>query len=256
MNVYHSGASLLNLAWSNEELVGRVHYKYLLRPTRRDGGDEYVKVRCDGHLDLPEAAEVLLEHLDAKELIKAIKPYTGEEKNGVHRVAMSDRNAVVDVEVAISDGEKAPRIDLAALVDTGDAVTLRFFEAKAFGNPELRAREEPNVVGQIARYERLLRDNRAQILKSYGRVCDNFHRLKGMDTNPAHRRRRALIESVVSSKKPLVLDERPRLVIFGFDQDQKDGSVWKGHREKLVTALEEQRVLDRGKPGDIKLDGL
>jgi hypothetical protein len=41
---------------------------------------------------------------------------------------------------------------------------------------------------------------------------------------------------------------RPRLVIFGFDEDQERGLVWKVHREKLRNALGEDRVLLRGNP--------
>jgi hypothetical protein len=47
----------------------------------------------------------------------------------------------------------------------------------------------------------------------------------------------ALIESVALGIESLEIDFKPRLIIFGFDQDQKDGKVWKNHRERLEKVL-------------------
>ena len=45
----------------------------------------------------------------------AAKNFAGEEKTGVHVIAVKADNAVVDVEVAISEGGVARRIDIAGL---------------------------------------------------------------------------------------------------------------------------------------------
>src|SRR3954462_8805223 len=47
-------------------------------------------------------------------------------------------------------------------------------------------------------------------------------------------------------EKPLVICDRPRLVLFGFDDDQKKGAVWTKHLDKLVGELGSDRVLVRG----------
>ncbi len=33
---------------------------------------------------------------------------------------------------------------------------------------------------------------------------------------------------------PPVIDTEPRLVVFGFDEDQRDGTVWGRHRTRLA----------------------
>ena len=43
------------------------------------------------------------------------------------------------------------------------------------------------------------------------------------------------------------MSEAVSLVVFGFDSDQRDGTVWKGHREKLDAALG-KRLLLKGDP--------
>jgi hypothetical protein len=35
----------------------------------------------------------------------------------------------------------------------------------------------------------------------------------------------------------LEVDTEPRLIVFGFDKDQKEGLVWNPHRERLVDEL-------------------
>jgi len=40
----------------------------------------------------------------------------------------------------------------------------------------------------------------------------------------------------------------PRLVVFGFDEDQHRGVVWGSHRQKLIDALGRDRMLLRGNP--------
>ena len=43
------------------------------------------------------------------------------------------------------------------------------------------------------------------------------------------------------------VDIKPRLVVFGFDEDQKKGSIWSPHKEKLVKSLD-GKYLDKGDP--------
>ena len=38
----------------------------------------------------------------------------------------------------------------------------------------------------------------------------------------------------VAAGEALHVDQEPRLIVFGFDKDQKDGPIWQRHRQRLV----------------------
>ena len=253
LNVYYLGASILKLEWSSGGIVGSIHYKYVVRPSvpRKH---EYLTVGPDGTIRLPtQPTTLLFDNLNVSDLKKAARAYTQAEKKGVHQIARQSRNAVLDLEVAISDGRKAQRVDIAALVDRNGAIVLRFFEVKTCADNRLNKQREdaPKVVGQIKDYSRLLCEHHDEILASYRRVCENFHQLKGLAAHPAHVRRRAMIDAIVRRSKPLELDNLPRLVVFDFDADQKRGG-WVRRQQTLNSALG-QDVLARGAASDVHL---
>ena len=250
VNVYYRGASLLRLKPSGTGgVAGEVHYKYLVKP-RLEEGDEYVSIGDGGGIDVSRLTRMISDQVEVDALKAAARNFADEEKTGVHRVAMQPDNAVVDLEVAISDGRVARRIDIAALVELDDAVAVRFFEAKVFANKELRARDPgtPRVVGQIRAYARLIEAHRDEIKRSYRRVCENLCSLEGIDLSG---RRGALISKVVNGAG-MEVDASPRLVVFGFDSDQRDGKVWCGHRKRLEEQLESKPIA-RGEPEDVRL---
>ena len=181
----------------------------------------------------------------------------GEEKTGVQRIIEKNPN-ILDVEIGFGlprtaeTGPWAPRVDFAALQVSDDGATVVFFEAKRFANRELRSNKGrmPRVIEQIDEYSALLDENRARIAERYRRVCRNLQCLRGVTKR--HPERHALLESI--AEKPLSIDAKPRLVVFGFDAAQRDGKVWKGHRQRLVEILGRQRVLLGSKARDIKLN--
>ena len=120
-----------------------------------------------------------------------------------------------------------------------------FYEAKRFADhAALRAEQwrVPKVVEQVDEYARLLEVNREKIAASYGRVCRNLVSLHGLSVR--HRERHALLEHVAG--KPLSIDAEPRLVVFGFDADQRNGAAWKPHRDRLFELLGKRRFLLKG----------
>ena len=179
-------------------------------------------------------------------LKRACIPYAGEEKAGVHEIIRSNRN-IVDVEIALTGKKEdelkstALRVDFAALQERPESIELVFFEAKHFSNPELRASgsRTPRVVGQVQRYQKLVQRYREDIESSYQRICENIVALKGLRTPK-------IVRMVAEGKKPLWISDKPRLVIFGFDEDQKNGKVWAQHRDKLYDMIGKNRVLLRG----------
>ncbi|HLO77401.1 MAG TPA: hypothetical protein VK196_13175 [Magnetospirillum sp.] len=249
LNVYWNGNSLLKLSLDGDRLAGEVHYKYLLRP---DGAKPYVPVE-NGMAHIPDVANLFQADLsDVPALKRAAAPFAGDEKAGVHRIVLSNPN-VLDVEIAFSvgptgeDGPLARRIDFAAWRPTSQGAEVVFYEAKQFSNAELRASGDAPapVVGQINGYQELLARHRTEVERSYRTVCGNLVALLGVHDRYAGAQDQ--MRQLATNDVPLKVDEAVRLVVFGFDSDQRDGAAWKPHREKLEKALP-GRVLLKGEP--------
>lgn len=246
LNAYYKGNSLIRLDLKGGKLSGAVHYKYLLKPSFEL---EYVSV-VDGRPKVQEHGDFFLSDLsDISSLKKAATPYAGIEKAGVHDIIKNNPN-VVDVEIAFGsigadDGKAtAPRVDFAALQEDADAVRLTFFEAKHFSNPELRSSgEKPPVLVQVERYSKLLAAHADDVRVAYLRAFSHVQDMRGVGIR--HPVRDRLMQLALSEEKPLVIDTLPRLVVFGFDDDQKRGTAWAPHRKKLRDAIGD-RLLCRG----------
>lgn len=244
INVYWKGNSLLKLHLNGDRLVGETHYKYLLRC---DKAPPYVCVD-GGVVKLADAPALFLGDLsDMGALKRAAAAYVGDEKDGVHRIVLSNPN-VVDVEVAF-EGEvppSTPRIDFAALrSSSAESVEIVFYEAKLFSNKELRAKGDtrPPVAKQIDDYGKLLHKHSVDIDRSYRRVCGNL-----IDLNGVRERYGAWLDTMrrlTAGEIGLQVRENVWLAVFGFDIDQRDGEAWKEHREKLKGAVN-QRLLLKG----------
>ena len=240
VNVYYRGCSLLKIEFKDRAIVGQIHYKYLLCPSTPN---KYVKVE-DGRASLDDMESWFLTDVnDIDSLKKAVEPYAGDEKTGIQDILKANFN-ILDVEIAFGKDESesgAPRLDFAALQDSGDGVMkVVFFEAKRFGDDKaLRKQdaEKPEVVKQIETYQCKLRANRDAIIESYCRVCNNLRSLHGVAEAKRHPERHAMLESVASGAAELTIDEEPVLIVFGFDGDQKVGKHWQPHREKLKKML-------------------
>ena len=246
LNVYYRGCSLVKLDWKSGEIIGEVHYKYLLRPFTPK---EYVNIR-NGNITLDSRESLFVGSLrDIEDIKKAAAPYAGQEKIGVHNILAANPN-VIDVEIAFGSSEDNPlasRIDFAALqpLDDNNGVKLVFFEAKHFDNREaLRASDElkPNVVKQIERYSSLIIERWDDIIRSYCQVCSNLTNLQGM----TERYPKSLLKRVIDAPTKMAIDEIPVLIVFGFDSDQRDGKNWGYHRDKLKAHLGKNKVQFKG----------
>ena len=251
VNVYYCGCSLAEVWMESGKVVGQTHYKYLLRPS---ADAQYVRFDDGRYRRLGDEPELFVESpTEVDALKRASRPFAGMEKTGVQAIIKANPN-ILDVEIAFGmrseTGPSAPRIDFAALQTSEAGLRVVFYEAKRFANAELRAKAgaTPKVVRQMQTYEDLLRANRATIEKSYRRVCSNLRCLDGMPDR--HPERHEMLQSM--TEKTLVIEERPRLVVFGFDNDQKSGKVWERHRKVLVTNLCKERVLLKGDSTDFR----
>lgn len=135
LNVYLNGNSLLKLWQEGNQLVGETHYKYLLAP---ETARPYVKV-VGGKALIDEAAALFTSDLsDLAALKRAAKAYSGDEKKGVHQIAMSNPN-VIDVEIAFgSENEdigKKPRSVSTSLHCDRDRLGWKWFFTKPNSSP-------------------------------------------------------------------------------------------------------------------------
>ena len=246
VDVYCRGCTLIHLEWRprKEKIVANTHYKYLLRPEKVK--PEYVDV--GGGKPRIDASAYFSDRLDVEELKKAAAVYAGDEKKGVHDILLKN-HYVLDVEVAISDGEEVPRIDFAAL-QQGEAgqTHIVFYEAKHFGNKELRSKDgKVDVIEQIGEYRQVLKRHCRDIEKSYCRVAENLRALKGVRCRHPER------HDLLKKTKRFIVEKQPGLVVFGFDNDQKEGSVWGNHRNKLEELLRERKPILRGNAAGVKI---
>jgi len=184
-------------------------------------------------------------------LKRSARWYAEAEKTGLHQILKSNRN-VIDVEITLShqsDEEAAveegkgqarrvaDRIDFAAIQERGDKPYIVFFEAKRFDNSELKSKEgDPRVFGQVRRYEKFIKDNASAIGTSYKRVCHNL-----LDLAPD--RAYSSVKKVAESTDQLSVDTDLRLLVFGFDDDQRVGKVWNKHRTKLYNYFNDLLLL-------------
>ena len=144
-----------------------------------------------------------------------------------------------------AEGKRAAdRIDYAAIQRKTDGrPSIVFFEAKRFDNKELRSgKGDPSVIGQTNKYKEFIVENLPDFRKSYGRVCQNLVDLGLPRIDP-------LVKEAAANPGQLEVDPDVRLVDFGFDEDQRDGGVWKKHKTKLDEHFG-KRLLLKGSPSE------
>lgn len=163
--------------------------------------------------------------------------YTGIEALGVSEIYhkhsyLSDSNVVVlDVEISfesLNEENTQDRIDI--LLFNKESQTLQFVEAKHFSNSEIWSRSTPKVISQIKRYESQLLKRKKEILAEYIDYIKIINRIFGMAL-PA----------------PVEVDNNVTLLIFGFDNDQKNGRL-----KKLILQNNKYTGLKNYSIGNIK----
>lgn len=165
-----------------------------------------------------------------------------------------DNNEGAEADAALLDGtastptQQQDRLDVASLEERGDPgeAWLVFHEAKIAANPELRAAPDrvPAIVQQVARYTQTLTGKADQLTAGYQALCRDLSRLDALRqrvqqvtglAEGALWHRDPLVKAVAEGSRQLRLDPQPRLVVFGFDADQRDG-ILGGHLKRLEAA--------------------
>ena len=143
--------------------------------------------------------------------------YSGVESKGVSEIYhkhsyLSNSNVVVlDIEVSfqsIDELDKHDRIDI--LLYNKSKRTLQFVEAKHFSNKEIWSENTPKVVSQVHRYELQIKHREQDILSECIEYVKVLNVIFGL-TLP----------------EPIDIENKVTLLIFGFDNDQKNGRLKK-----------------------------
>ena len=118
---------------------------------------------------------------------------------------------------------------------------LLFVEAKHFTNKEIRAEETPAVINQIERYNKIIQDNYDIILQEYSNHIQALNNIFKEELK-------------TELPEPKTLCKECGLIIFGFDNDQKNGYLESNIKSKLEdTGI---KVYARGNVSEIDIKTL
>jgi len=144
---------------------------------------------------------------------RRIKIFTGKEKQAVQDLGLKVTQ-IIDMEIGLEGDKKegaskkgAQRVDMAGISDKG---ALVFFEVKLFNNSEIRSKATPKVVGQLKKYEKLLKKYQSEILDGYEKQLKMYEKLNGR-----------FFKSRLRRFEKLKLYPTVRLVITDFDGSQQ-----------------------------------
>jgi hypothetical protein len=245
LNVYWRGQSLFRVESASSGLRVTTHAKYLVDPalasqvtlTDRDFGLAILAGK--GFIPRYEGPRTI------EKMKQAAGLHSGLEKTGCHEIAVRN-DGFIDCEIAFpgkvphpagGDDKQAPRIDIAAVERSGKDARLVFWEAKDYGNGELRAKNgRAAVLRQMGFYRDYLTKHRQAIELTYTAMAKNLASLRDMGWKRALS---PVIADVASGKRTLTLGAEPvvGLVIFGFDSAQRDHAGWKTHHDRLKQAI-------------------
>jgi hypothetical protein len=258
LNVYWRGQSLFYVEAGSSGLKVTTHEKFLVDPALAS----QISL-ANGTFDVTKLLEKgFICHYDDRTLGKmksAAGLFSGLEKTGCHEIAVRNPT-VVDCEIAFpgvalageeGDKKSAPRVDLACFEPDGNDARLVFWEAKHYGNRELRADDGlPPVCRQVATYRSYLSANREAILASYTNVAKNLVEIAAMGKG---RPLAPLISEIGTGKRQLTFGKEPKvgLIVFGFDIGQRDHPGWKKHLQVLKDNISQGESLVRA-VGDAK----
>jgi len=214
VDLYHKGGKLFG--FEKNEFKTHIKYAAVIEKDKKD----YIS-----ELDLSNPKYLLATDFgkDYKRIKENCANYSGVEASGVSRLYhkysyLSNSNIVVlDIEVSFqsqSNNKKQDRIDI--LLYNKISKTLQFVEAKHYSNKEIRSFSKADVIGQIKRYNKQITSNKKNIISEYGNYIE-------------------IINNIFDKKlpKPEIVCDEVTLLIFGFDNDQKNGNLKKIINPKL-----------------------
>lgn len=246
LNVYYRGGSIFRIDDRGDGIASpKTHVKYLVRQQQALAELVDGEFRPNGIGWTHYAGQETL-----RDMVRAASDLAGAEKTGLHPLVIGSP-AVIDVEIALGRAQESEingstaddpassakrnldRLDVATLERQGTDIAVVFHEAKHFTNTALRARSgSPAVVDQLSRYRSTLLHHTPTLIARFQTTCRAIMRLDAMrrhvrlDTGAGvplpHD---SMVEEVAIGNAVLTIDPNPRLIVFGFDADQKKGQL-------------------------------
>lgn len=214
LNVYCKMGSLFQISLNDGKLVCKIHYKYLLN----DREHEYIEIlpdhSCVAHQQQLADYHVSGDLLQAKNidiLKRNISNYVGEEKSIQSKLVESNKNTILDAEVAfsekIADKKNTTRIDLVNYDKRMGKVV--FVELKQIFDGRLYTDE---IITQLKSYRSFIKNNKQDIIEAYNNVIETKKALRLIDGG-----------SPLYSAQIADVEERVLLVVAGYNQVVIDG---------------------------------
>lgn len=145
--------------------------------------------------------------------------YSGKEALGVsclyhkHSYHSMEEVVVLDIEISfegLSDDKIKTQDRIDILLFNKKTTELQFVEAKHYSNKEIWSDKDsiPKVISQLDKYEKQIKSKKQTIINEYS---DYVHLLNSIFQ--------------ISLPNPTMINDRVKLLIFGFDRDQQNGRL-------------------------------
>ncbi len=245
LNFYRRGQSVARVAFDqNGDPYASVHLKYLGAQGKNAEGYARLKggvFSCQGR----NFSKDYKPEESFREIIEKTLKWGGREKYFVD-LAVAHNDSVIDLEIGLPrlDGAEggAPRMDLALLERSGSdgQVKVVFWEAKTIDDGRLRALDPRNVEvhDQLQKYVTFMEDDREEnnrrqgVAEAYRAYCRLLIELSEMVPQENLVKLSPLVKLAAQEESDLVVEKRPRLVIFE-GQTENKGEVC--HVERVST---------------------
>jgi hypothetical protein len=166
--------------------------------------------------DLGGKARLIKDFVEGYEQIKEnCSKFAQEEDAAISKIysgfSLAKRDSLVvalDIEIVFQESRDDVKDQIDLLLYNKEERTLRFYEAKRYGNHQLRGRDLPQVVAQVRRYEERILAQSENIVRQYANYVRLANRLWDCGL-----------------QEPKSLDNRVCLFIFDFDEDQEHGAL-------------------------------
>ena len=258
INLYRDGQSVAKIGLNRKRKIqAKIHNKYV-------GGDEmkggYTTLTNAGLGDPVTGRLVPYQGTtQLNEWIERANRHTGDEKRFVDLVVARNPD-VIDLEMGLPaysmspDERRAVKMDLVALELTKQGWRIMFWEVKLAADSRARCEGEvipgkkPEVLKQIADYTKWLgpKKRRDLVAREYENACRLLVKLHiiAKRLNPYIQELGTGIQAVAADgAQPLLVDDKPRLLIDGRDHILTRSFIDNGHRDKLrETGLHVQMV--------------
>ena len=248
LNLYRGGQSVAKVGFGS--IQAHIHSKYVHGET--GSSQAYVTLTSAG---LPDRVTRKLRDYGGRAELECwvanANKHVGKEKRFVDEIVARNHDTI-DLEMALPayslDPKEriAPRMDLVALEPVGDRWRIVFWEAKLVDDARLRCRGDdvsPKVVDQLAQYTSwLCHANHLELVAcAYQNNCRLLVAFRGLAkrfNSGIEELGPGIVAAAAADPSSLLVDVKPRLLIYNKPEDAAHSFTENGHLKKLRCAHE------------------